>query len=84
VFLALTCFFLGDLVIINHSNIVFFGLSLSLFSIGKIFFCLKFSHKKDFNIIRLVPFSIIMYAYTVFLISILFKSLEAFLVPALV
>ncbi len=84
VFLALTFFFLGDLVIINHNDIVFFGLSLLFFSIGKIFFCFKFSHKNDFNVLRLVPFSIIIFAYTVFLISVLFENLKAFLVPALV
>ncbi len=83
VFLALISFFLGDLVIIKHTDIIFLSMSLLFFSIGKIFFCLKFSHKRDFNILRLVPFSIIMFTYTVFLISVLFKSLKAFFVPAL-
>ncbi|MBJ6367648.1 lysoplasmalogenase family protein [Snuella sedimenti] len=83
VFLGLTFFLLGDLLIIKAADIVFLGLSLLLFSLGKIFFCLKFSHKKDFNVLRLVPFSIIMFSYAVFIISIVLNGLKKFLVPAL-
>lgn len=82
--LGLTSFFIGDLLIINHLNIVFLGLSLLFFSIGKVFFCFKFSHKNDFNIIRLIPFSIIMFGYAFFLISIVLNGLKDFLVPALI
>ena len=60
-FLGMISFLLGDLTIINHTDIVFLGVSLFFFSIGKIFFCLRFSHKGDFNISRLVPFSIILF-----------------------
>jgi hypothetical protein len=83
-FLGLTFFLIGDILIINHVNIVFLGLSLFFFSIGKVCFCLKFSHKKDFNVLRLVPFSIIMFAYAVFLISVVLNGLKEFLVPVLV
>lgn len=84
VFLGLFSFFIGDILIINHTNILFLAMSLFFFSVGKIFFCFKFSNKQDFNISRLVPFSIIMFIYTVFLISMLFSNLKAFLVPALI
>ena len=82
-FLGMISFLLGDLTIINHTDIVFLGVSLFFFSIGKIFFCLRFSHKGDFNISRLVPFSIILFLYAVFMISIVFKGLKGFLVPGL-
>ncbi|WP_262507890.1 lysoplasmalogenase [Wocania ichthyoenteri] len=84
VYLALTFFFIGDILIINDTNIIFLSLSLFFFSVGKIFFCIKFSHKKDFNVSRLIPFTSIMFLYTIFLIGFLYKSLEAFLVPALI
>ncbi|GAA3576899.1 hypothetical protein GCM10022395_27170 [Snuella lapsa] len=83
VFLGLSFFLVGDLLIINAANIIFLGLSLFFFSLGKIFFCLKFSHKKDFNVLRLVPFSIIMFSYAVFIIGIVLNELKEFLVPAL-
>lgn len=84
VFLGLTSFLIGDLLIINHTNIVFLGLSLFFFSIGKVFFCFKFSHKKDFDVLRVVPFSIIMFVYAVFIIGIVLKGLREFLAPALI
>lgn len=83
-FLGLCSFLIGDLLIINHTNIVFLGLSLFFFSIGKVFFSFNFSHKNDFDVLRLVPFSVIMFAYAVFLISIVLNELKEFLVPALV
>lgn len=83
-FLGLSSFLIGDLLIINHTNMVFLGLSLLFFSIGKIFFSFNFSHKNDFDVLRLVPFSIIMFTYAVFLIGIVLNGLKEFLVPALV
>lgn len=83
VFLGLFSFLIGDLLNIIESNFLLLGLSLLFFSLGKIFFCIKFSHKRDFNVLRLIPFSIIMFAYALFFISTLFTSLNVFLVPAL-
>lgn len=83
-FLGLIFFLIGDILIINHLNIVLLGLSLLFFSIGKVFFCFKFSHKQDFNLYRLVPFSIIMFVYAFFLISIVLNGLKGFLIPALI
>lgn len=82
--IALVSFFIGDILIINHENIVFIGLGLFFFSIGKIFFCLKFSHKHDFKVSRLIPFTLAIFAYVIFLIGYLFDSLENFLIPALI
>lgn len=82
--LGLIFFLTGDMLIIHHTNLVFLSLSLFFFSIGKVFFTFSFSHKNDFDVLRLVPFSIIMFAYAVFLISIVLNGLREFLVPALV
>lgn len=83
-FLGMGSFFIGDILIINHLSLLFLGLSLFFFSIGKVFFSLNFSHKNDFDVLRLVPFSGIMFAYAVFLIGVVLKGLKEFLVPALV
>lgn len=81
--IALISFFIGDILIINHTNIVFIGLGLFFFSIGKICFSLKFSHKHDFKVSRLIPFTLVIFGYVIFLIGFLFDSLKGFLVPAL-
>ena len=83
-FLALASFFIGDILVINHTNIIFLSSSLFFFSLGKMFFCIKFSHKKDFNVSRLIPFTIVMFGYVIFLFGFLYKSLNAFLIPALI
>ncbi|WP_445736751.1 lysoplasmalogenase family protein [Mariniflexile sp.] len=82
--LALLMFFIGDILIINHTNVVLLGASLLFFALGKLFLSFRFSHKFDFNISRLIPFSIIMFVYTVFIVSYLFNSLKNFFVPALI
>ncbi|WP_233783213.1 lysoplasmalogenase family protein [Flavivirga eckloniae] len=84
VYLALCCFLLGDIFIINHTNIMFLSISLVLFAIAKVFLSLRLSHVSDFSVVRLIPFSIILFAYTVFIISLLFNSLGNFFVPALI
>ncbi|GGG59222.1 hypothetical protein GCM10010976_32480 [Bizionia arctica] len=82
--LAILSFFVGDLLIINSVDIIFIGLSLLVFSIGKIFFCFKFSHKRDFKISRLVPLTIILFCYIIFFTAILLNNLNNFFFPALI
>ncbi|GAA4900511.1 hypothetical protein GCM10023311_27690 [Flaviramulus aquimarinus] len=82
--LGLICFFLGDLFIISHKNVTCLGLSIIFFSLGKVCFGLRFSHKTDFNVSRLIPFSLVMFVYTVFLVSQVFENLKDFFVPALI
>ncbi len=81
--LGLSSFLLGDILIIEHTNIIFFCVSLFLFGLAKIFIGLRLSHRSDFDIIRLIPFSIVLFAYTVFIVSLLYNSIKNFFVPAL-
>lgn len=81
---SLFCFFIGDILIISHENIVFFTISLLLFTFGKMFFSFRFSHTSDFKVRRLIPFSIVMFVYTVGLISFLYDDLKDFLLPILI
>lgn len=84
VFLALLFFLLGDLTIIFDENIMLLGLSALLFSLGKLFFCAKFSHKKEFNLSRLVPFFSILFIYVVFIVAFLYVDIKPFIVPAFI
>ncbi|TGV02700.1 lysoplasmalogenase family protein [Flavivirga rizhaonensis] len=83
VILALCSFLLGDIFVINHTNIIFLSVSLLLFALAKVFLSLRLSHISDFNVIKLIPFSIILFVYTVFIVSFLFNSLGDFFAPAL-
>lgn len=81
---ALFFFLLGDIMLLNYSNAYFLLLSILFFAIGKVFFCLKFKNKEDFEFSRLFPFSIITYIFITVIISIIYKNLQAFLVPGLI
>src|SRR5690606_12816077 len=45
---ALFFFLLGDIMILNYLNTYFLLLSMLFFTIGKVFFCLKFKNSEDF------------------------------------
>ncbi|NMH86681.1 lysoplasmalogenase family protein [Flavivirga algicola] len=83
VILSLSCFLIGDILIIEHTNIILLSASLAIFGFAKIFLSLRLSHRSDFDIMRLVPFSIVLFAYTVFIVSLLYNSLKNFFIPAL-
>ena len=83
VILALSCFLIGDILVIKHTNILFLSVSLFFFVLAKTFLSLRLSHRSDFNIMRLIPFSIVIFAYTLFIVSFLYNSLKGFFVPAL-
>ncbi|MFV0571431.1 MAG: lysoplasmalogenase family protein [Xanthomarina gelatinilytica] len=84
VFLALTSFLIGDVLIINHLNQVSLAASLLFFTLGKLFFSLKFIHKEDFNVVRLIPFSILLFAYIFLLVGFVYQDLNVFFSAAIV
>lgn len=84
VLLALFFFLLGDIMILNYLDSFFLTLSIVFFGLGKVFFCLKFKSKEDFEFSRLLPFSLIIYIFITFIISVVYKNLEAFLIPGLI
>ncbi|WP_189360709.1 lysoplasmalogenase family protein [Algibacter mikhailovii] len=81
---SLICFFIGDVLIISHQNIIFFSVSLLMFTLGKLFLSFRFSHKSDFQVKRLISFSIIMFAFTVGLISFIYEGLKGFFLPVII
>ncbi|WP_100612640.1 lysoplasmalogenase family protein [Confluentibacter lentus] len=84
VLLAFIFFLLGDIMILNYLNSLFLTLSMLFFGLGKVFFCLKFKSKEDFEFSRLLPFSVIIYIFITFIISVVYKNLQAFLIPGLI
>ncbi|MDO5969725.1 lysoplasmalogenase family protein [Flavivirga aquimarina] len=82
--LALFCFLVGDMLILKHTNIIFLSISMFFFAMGKAFLSLRLSHRSDFNIMRLIPFSMILFTYTFFIVSFLYNSLKGFFIPALI
>lgn len=81
---SLFCFFIGDLLIISYKNIIFFSVSLLMFTLGKLFLTFRFSHKSVFSVNRLIPFSIVMFIYTLILISLLYEGLDHFFLPIII
>lgn len=81
---GLIVFFIADLVLINVESMISLAVALLLVSIGKLFLCFRFSHKFDFKVRRLVPFSIIMFSYTFCLVSLVYDGLKEFFIPALI
>lgn len=84
VLLGLLCFLIGDLFIINHTNQIFFIASMLLFSLGKLFYCLKFTNVKDFDVNRLTPFLITCFVFMVFIFNLIYENLGVYFIPVLI
>ncbi|MCX7549131.1 lysoplasmalogenase family protein [Xanthomarina sp. F1114] len=84
VFLALGSFLIGDILIINHINPIFLSASIVAFTLGKIFFSIKFIHKEDFNVARLIPFSMLLFAYIFGLVTLVYEGLESYFAIAII
>ncbi|MFD2535239.1 lysoplasmalogenase family protein [Gelatiniphilus marinus] len=84
VFWALVSFLLGDLIIIlKGDSLVLLGLTILFFTAAKLFLSFKFSHSKDFSVSSLIPFTSVLFIYTVFMTWFLYDHLNDFFVPAL-
>ncbi|WP_191963446.1 lysoplasmalogenase family protein [Pseudotamlana haliotis] len=84
VMLALGCFFIADLLIINRENVTLLVSSFVVYTLGKVFLCFRFSHQYDFKVSRLIPFSIVIFFYTVGLIIYIYEGLGDYFLLALI
>ncbi|MBU2950065.1 lysoplasmalogenase [Tamlana agarivorans] len=84
VMLALACFFIADLLIINRENTTLLISSFVVYTLAKVFLCFRFSHKFDFKVSRLIPFSIVIFIYTVGLIVYIYEGLGNYFLFALI
>jgi len=81
---ALIAFLIGDALITagNYSRLyLIYG--VVCFAIGKIFYGIRFSNKKDFNILKLVPFLLFCFTYMCFVMMIVYHSLGSYFIPVL-
>lgn len=83
VILALVSFLLGDILLISHDNMYAFIGGMVLFMLGKVFYSLKFSNTTDFKLIRLVPFLLVIFAYTATLFGFIYDNLNEYFIPVL-
>ena len=81
--IGLLNFLIADIVLVNLESIISLGISLFFVTIAKLFLCFRLSHKYDFKVRRLVPFAIIMFSYTLGLVSLVYSGLKSFFIPAL-
>lgn len=84
VFLGLLSFLLGDLFVINHLEMSFFVSTMLLFSLGKFFYCLKFTNTEDFSINRLVPFLTFCFIFMVLVFRLIFQNSGNYFLPVLI
>ncbi len=84
VLLGLLSFLIGDIFVIDYSTQVFFIVSMLLFSLGKLFYCLKFTNFEDFNVNRLIPFLIICFIFMVFIFRLIYENLGDYFIPVLI
>ncbi|WP_194767196.1 lysoplasmalogenase family protein [Tamlana sp. I1] len=83
VMLALFSFFVADLLIINRANVTLLISSFVVYTIAKVFLCFRFSHTSDFKVSRLIPFSIVIFIYTVVLVLYIHDGLGSYFLFAL-
>ena len=83
VYTALSFFFMGDILVLNHSNTVVLAVCLLIFFLAKLFLSFRFSHKHDFKITRLIPFLIVMFLYIIAVFNLIYTRLHEFLLPAI-
>ncbi|OIQ22921.1 lysoplasmalogenase [Lacinutrix sp. MedPE-SW] len=81
--ISLVFFLIGDLLIINHLNPVFFTSAMILFVIGKIMYCINFSNNRDFNLTRLLPFCLFSFILMVSVLILVIDNLGDYFLPVL-
>lgn len=80
---ALCIFLIGDLVLIDTYEGIQYIIGLILFTVAKLFYAFRFSNKKDFKISRLMPFLAICFAYTLWIMNLIYDNLDSFFIPTL-
>jgi len=80
---GLFAYLVGDTSLIFLENVIFFNLGVVFFIIGKLFYCLRFSNKKEFNVVKIWPYVLLCFCYMFFLMSFIYISLDEYFFPML-
>lgn len=81
---AICSFIIGDAFIIaGNTSRSFLIIGVVFFAIGKILYSIRFSNKKDFNILKLIPFLLFCFSYMSVVMIIVYNSLGSYFIPVL-
>lgn len=81
---ALFSFMLGD-ALITASSLSWYYLIVGVvfFGIAKVLYSIRFSNKKDFNILKLIPFLLFCFSYMYVIMIMVYSSLGIYFIPVL-
>ncbi|WP_282068362.1 lysoplasmalogenase family protein [Olleya namhaensis] len=77
-------FWIGDLVLLLYENPILYIAGMSLFIIGKLFYTIRFSHQKDFEMSSLMPFFVVVFIYIVVIVLFVYDNLKDFFIPIII
>lgn len=83
-YIGLLFFWIGDLVLLLYENPILYIAGMSLFIIGKLFYTIRFSHQKDFEMSSLMPFFVIIFIYIVVIVLFVYDNLKDFFIPTII
>ncbi len=73
---ALLCFWVGDIFLLLDKYPFCFSIGGFCFILGKMFYVFRFSNKKDFSLLKILPFLIVFFFYMVGILALIYKNLE--------
>jgi len=82
--IALSCFLLGDLILINTYSGNMYSAGMLFFVIGKLFYAIRFSNTRDFKLSRLLPFLFLCFIYILWMMNLIYDNLGALFFPILI
>lgn len=83
VIIGLLSFLLGDFFFIFYDFIPLYIVGMVFFVAGKLCYVKRFSNQRDFNMLSLVPFFVMCFAYMVFIMILVLDNLGSFFFPVL-
>ncbi len=75
VILALLSFIVGDVFFIGADSSIMLVIGTVFFAIGKVLYAIRFSNKRDFNILKLIPFLLFCFIYMCCLMVAIYDNL---------
>jgi len=82
--LALVFFYAGDILFLYHKIKTLYILGISSFILGKMFYIFRFSNRRDFDLLRLFPFIILVFIYMVGLLFLIINNLNSYFYVTLI
>lgn len=81
---ALIFFLVGDFFMIFYRTEILYMVGIFFFIFAKVFYIFRFSRRKDYDLIKLIPIIILCFAYMALLLALTYNNLGHFLLPTLI